>query len=528
MAANEDHAELRSHAKSVETSSRLAAAAVVAAVVYVLASWSDAGPYRSATLGLLVFAAAWALLPLIVGAEPLARAAHRDSLLLAWTVGSVVLIGAAAVADGGATSPLAVLLFLPLVSAALSYPLWAVSAIGVLEAVALAVAGRASGPHIALLASYLAATAAAAFHHGRQRRALALVSRADPLTGCLNRRGFEERLAADIDAAARSRGTLGLVVLDLDHFKAVNDSRGHPAGDELLRWTVERAENALRPMDSLGRLGGDEFAVVLPGAGPTEAREVAARVRGALSAQVSVSFGVASFPADGTDRETLHRSADLDLYRDKHGRGGERDLHFASALASAVSLRMALPDEERSSVPEYAAAIADRLGFSDQDHSMLRLASTLHDVGKVSVPDRILRKPGPLTIDEFEHVKNHPAAGAEIVAHIDGLSPVAEWIRHSHEHVDGSGYPAGLTGDAIPLAARVLLVADAFDSMLSTRPYGAALPPDAALEELRRGAGTQFDARCVYALEAHLAEHPFEVRASASARKRFTRADAAA
>jgi HD-GYP domain-containing protein (c-di-GMP phosphodiesterase class II) len=316
------------------------------------------------------------------------------------------------------------------------------------------------------------------------------------------------------------------VVLDLDHFKAVNDTRGHAAGDELLCWSVGRAGETLRPMDSLGRIGGDEFAILLPGAGPAEAREVAQRVREALAERAPVSAGVASFPASGSDRDTLHRAADADLYAAKHGRDGARDLHFASALASAVNLRMAVPEERSSSVPQYALAIADRLGFSDQDRAMLRLASTLHDVGKVSVPDRILRKPGPLTIDEFEHVKGHPAAGAEIVAHIDGLSPVAESIRHSHEHFDGSGYPHALKGDEIPLASRVLLVADAFDSMIGSRPYGSPLPPDVALDELQRGAGSQFDPRCVKALADHLAEHPVELHASAA--RRFSRASASA
>ena len=122
-------------------------------------------------------------------------------------------------------------------------------------------------------------------------------------------------------------------------------------------------------------------------------------------------------------------------------------------------------------------------------------------------------------------MKGHPEAGAEIVAHIDGLSPVAESIRHSHEHWDGSGYPHALRGEEIPLASRVLLVADAFDSMIGPRPYGAPLPPEAALDELRRGAGSQFDPRCVKALADHLAEHPVELRASAAPR-RFSRAAA--
>jgi putative nucleotidyltransferase with HDIG domain len=201
-----------------------------------------------------------------------------------------------------------------------------------------------------------------------------------------------------------------------------------------------------------------------------------------------------------------------------------RDLTFASALASAVNLRMAVPDEHSSAVPVYACAIAERVGFSDEEMAMLRLAAILHDVGKVSVPDRILRKPGPLTVDEFDQVKAHSAVGAEIVAHIDGLSPVAEWIRHSHEHVDGSGYPYGLRDETIPLASRVLLVADAFDAMTSIRPYGQPVSPESALEELRRGAGRQFDPRCVDALADYLDELPTGGRPGATGgTKRFGR-----
>jgi diguanylate cyclase (GGDEF)-like protein len=526
-----DHSQLRSRAQSVEIGSRLMLAAAIAAAAYAAATWGE--PRRGVVVALVGALAAWALAPLALGAERVAHSRRREILFLTWSLGTIALIASLSAADGGARSPLSLLFFLPLAFAALSYPLPSVVAIGTVDVFAFvasgALAGHASQPHLAFFASCLAITALLcaweALDHERQRSALALVSRADSLTGCLNRRGFEERLEAEIDSSMRSGGTLGLVVLDLDHFKSVNDTRGHAAGDELLRWTVERAGKTLRPMDSLGRIGGDEFAILLPGAGPAESREVAQRVRDALVERAPVSAGVASFPSAGSDRDTLHRAADADLYAAKHSRAGARDLHFASALASAVNLRMAVPEERSSTVPQYALAIAERLGFSDADRAMLRLASTLHDVGKVSVPDRILRKPGPLTVDEFEYVKGHPEAGAEIVAHIDGLSPVADSIRHSHEHYDGSGYPYALQGDSIPLASRVLLVADAFDAMIGPRPYGSPLPPELALDELRRGAGTQFDPRCVKALRDHLAENPVELHASAAPR-RFSRASA--
>jgi diguanylate cyclase (GGDEF)-like protein len=531
----EDHPELRSRVQSVEIGSRLKLVAALAALAYGVATWG--APHRHLLIALLVVAAGWAVLPLAVGTERIVRSARREAFFLAWSIGALALIGGLVAIDGGAGSPLALLFFLPLASAALSYPLPSVVVIGTVDVLVFAGVGIATGgssqPHLAFFSICLTITALLcaweALDHDRQRKALARISRADPLTGCLNRRGFEERLDAEIDSATRNGGSLGLVVLDLDRFKAVNDTHGHAAGDELLRWTVKRAGQTLRPMDSLGRLGGDEFAILVPGASASEAREVAVRVSESLSERVSTSAGVASLPLDGTDSDALHRHADLDLYAAKHGRtdsapSSTRELSLASALASAVNLRMAVPDEQSSAVPQYACAIGERLGFSPSELAKIRLAAILHDVGKVTVPDSILRKPGPLTNDEYEHVKAHPAAGAEIVAHIDGLASVSDWIRYSHEHVNGSGYPAGLHGEMIPLGSRVLLVADAFDAMTSHRPYGAPLPPEVALEELRLGAGRQFDAGCVEALAAYLAEHPEQLHTLRFAARRFVRA----
>jgi diguanylate cyclase (GGDEF)-like protein len=526
----EDHSELRSRAQSVEMGVRLKLAAVVAAGAYAVTTWN--APHRPAVLALLGVAAAWALVPVALGTERVVHSHRRESFFLLWSIGTIVLTGALMAADGGPASPLALLFFPPLAFAALSYPLPSVIVIGALDVFAFLGVGLTMGsisrPALGFFASCLAITALLcaweALHHDRQRDALARVSRADPLTGCLNRRGFEERLDAELDSATRSGHSFGLVVIDLDHFKAINDSRGHAAGDDLLRWVVARTDGALRPMDSLGRLGGDEFALVLPGAGAAEAREVADRVHVALTERVEVSAGVASFPADGPDRDALLRHADIDLYAAKQGRTAiSRDLTFASALAHAVGLRMAVPGEEASTVPHYAAVIAERIGLPDADRAMLRLASILHDVGKMSVPEQILRRPGPLNADEYAQVKSHPVAGAEIVSHIDGLAPAAEWIRHSHERVDGTGYPDGLRGDRIPLPSRVLLVADAYDSMTSERPYVIPLPPEVALAELQLGAGRQFDAACVAALAAYLAEHPVELAERAFAAKRFAR-----
>jgi diguanylate cyclase (GGDEF)-like protein/putative nucleotidyltransferase with HDIG domain len=517
--AIDDPAEVRSRVQSVAAGVRLVLVSAAAGATYTFATFG--GENRGKLLGLFAAMAALGILTWILPSERVVRSRYREAFFLLWSVSQVALIGALAALDGGTKSPLALLFFLPVTFAALSYPLASVVLIGavdVLTFVGVGVMATKPAPdpvHLSFFATCLGVTAVMcaweAHDHDRQRDDLARISRADPLTGCLNRRGFEERLDAEIDSGMRTGRRTALVVLDLDHFKDVNDTRGHEAGDKLLRWVVATVNEVLRPMDSLGRLGGDEFAILVPGSGPVEGQEVARRVEDALAVRVGVSTGIAAFPADGTDREDLHRHADTDLYAAKHGRKpdktpGSRELSWAAALARAVDLRMSVPDEHSTVVAHYAAAIAQRIGWSGAELAMLRMAAMLHDVGKVSVPDRILRKPGPLSIEEYEQIKDHPVAGAEIVAQIDGLQPIVDWIRHSHEHVDGTGYPDGLVGEDIPVASRVLLVADAFDAMTSHRPYGAAMPPDIALEELRDNAGKQFDTRCVAALEAYLAE----------------------
>jgi HD-GYP domain-containing protein (c-di-GMP phosphodiesterase class II) len=164
---------------------------------------------------------------------------------------------------------------------------------------------------------------------------------------------------------------------------------------------------------------------------------------------------------------------------------------------------MMVRHEHSRRVADFCVAMAKGLSWSENDVELMEIAAMLHDVGKVSVPDRILLKKQPLTVEEWEELKKHPLAGAELVARIDGLEPIVPWIRHSHEHFDGSGYPDGLSREAIPLACRILHVADAFDAMMSDRPFGLTLPADEALAELHRKAETQFDPGCVALFEEH-------------------------
>ena len=298
----------------------------------------------------------------------------------------------------------------------------------------------------------------------------------------------------------RSGNPVGLIMLDLDDFKEVNDTRGHAAGDEILCWAVEVMEETVRPMDTIGRVGGDEFAVIVPGAGPEDSGTVAGRILRGLEARAPASAGIAVFPADGADRDELQRSADAKLYAGKRGsrtRETGQDDREGAQLGDRAGPRgrRAHGGPARALVEGGRVRGRDRgrLGWRERDLEMLQMAAILHDVGKVSIPDHVLRKPQPLNEREWETIKQNPVRGAEMASRIQGLETIVPWIRHSLERLDGSGYPDGLSGDDIPLACRILHVADAYDAMRCERPYRPAMSDQEARGELARGAGTQFD-----------------------------------
>ena len=513
--AGVDFDELRARAESTGAGVRLTLVICAAGWLYVAATWDR--PDRQLIASLFGLGAVVALLFVLTPHERVVRSRWREPFFLLWSTTQIGLTAVVVAADGGSTSPLALLFFIPVVFAALSYPLASVVTIAALDYVAyvaVGVAGERPDPeYVGFFALCLGCIAVLCGWHARnqdrRRAALALVSRADPLTGCLNRRGFEERFDAELSRSLRSGRPVGLIMLDLDRFKEVNDTRGHAAGDEILRWAVDVMDETVRPMDTIGRVGGDEFAVIVPGAGPDDSAAVAARIRRALEARAPTSAGVAVFPADGADREELQRSADAKLYAGKRVRETPikltaKELSWATALARAVDERMAVQHEHSWKVAEYALGIAGRLGWGERDMELLQMAAILHDVGKVSIPDHVLRKPQPLTERDWEAIKQNPVRGAEMVSRIQGLETIVPWIRHCLERFDGTGYPAALSGHDIPLACRILHVADAYDAMTCERPYRPAMSGREARAELVRGAGTQFDPACVETFEAYL------------------------
>ena len=352
----------------------------------------------------------------------------------------------------------------------------------------------------------------------------------DHLTGLRNHRAFHEALEEVLSLARDSETPVCLLMLDMVGLKATNDTLGHQAGDERLKGFSARLMGVLRGGDVAYRVGGDEFAVILPGVQAWTGFNVAGRLQLALSgdqpgAVPKVSIGVAEAEAK-LDKDTLIGRADsalveakrshrrivlysegLDLERDRGEANGDAlRVHtktLATALARAVDAKDSYTRSHSETVAEMCVTIAAGLGFGPGRTQKLRLAGLLHDVGKIGIPDTILQKPSRLTDEEFETMKMHSQLGYSIVSGA-GLEQEAHWILHHHERPDGRGYPDGLVGEEIPLESRVILVADAFEAMTSDRPYRRGRPEAEALEELRRQAGTQFDADCVAALEQAL------------------------
>src|SRR3954465_14563940 len=365
---------------------------------------------------------------------------------------------------------------------------------------------------------------------------LADAARTDPLTGLLNRRGLQELMEVETERALRSSRPLSIVVGDLDHFKHLNDRSGHAAGDLALRRFGEIAVSASRRIDAVARIGGEEFALLLPDTEQHAAYLLAERLRRAVKEPSAVqdlpsaSLGVASFPSHAADAEALMHAADQALYAAKAlGRdrsviynpevlasvlGGNLDpvagnehLSAVLVLAETLDLRDSGTASHSQTVGRLSALIAKALGFEDGRVERIRLAGMLHDIGKIGIPDWILHKPGKLDESEWAEVKKHPEMGARIAASAK-LDDISEWILYHHERVDGSGYPGSLPASEIPVEARILAVADAYEAMTSDRVYRRAMPAGDAERELRDQAGAQFDTAVVDALLGAIAVQP--------------------
>ncbi len=357
-----------------------------------------------------------------------------------------------------------------------------------------------------------------------RRKSLTAVT--DSLTSLRNHRGFYEDLGHALLRVSRTGEPLALVLLDVDGLGKVNNTYGHQAGDDQLSALAHALTSALGADDRAYRVGDDEFAVLLPSAGEWAGFQFARRLGVALErvgAYVHATAGVAQARA-ARGRDDLIRDAglalvnakgsgqaaavytpDMGLSPDTPEQDGKYVRTLANSLALAVDAKDSCTESHSQTVANLCASIGNELGFEAERLRRLRLAGLLHDVGKIGIPDAILRKPAKLTPAEYELMKTHAALGADIVIAAE-MPERAGWIRHHHERIDGRGYPDGLAGGEIPLESRVIQVADAFEAMTSDRPYRKAPGQRFAIEELRRNSGTQFDAGVVDAFLRVLGE----------------------
>jgi diguanylate cyclase (GGDEF)-like protein/putative nucleotidyltransferase with HDIG domain len=349
-------------------------------------------------------------------------------------------------------------------------------------------------------------------------------ARTDARTGLLTVGAFHGDAEAVLAHAARTEQPASLALVDIDHFRSLNARRGQAAGDAALRAVAIRLKAVTRVSDVLGRTGADEVAVLMPGTPLTGARACCERLIAGLEGAdipragfITVSAGVASH-GDGTTVEALLAAAGRGLDRARADGGACAAIrpaddgidpfcaqaHVIDALVTALLERDRYTGEHSASVVELAKSVAAGLGLDDVEVERVGHAALLHDIGKVGVPDRILHKTGPLAGEEWELMREHPVIGERILRAIPGMGGVARIVRHEHEWFDGSGYPDGLRGEAIPLGSRIILACDAYHAMTSDRSYRGAMEHADAIAELVRCAGSQFDPRVVSALVGYL------------------------
>ena len=362
---------------------------------------------------------------------------------------------------------------------------------------------------------------------------LAEAARTDPLTQLKNRLALDLEIGEQLAAARRADRQLSILVGDLDHFKYVNDQLGHRAGDRALVRVARILSSHRRAGETVARTGGEEFTLLLPNTSEHDAYLAAERMRTAVAGEfasdpvpLTFSFGVANFPDHGTSGDAVIESADQALYAAKAlGRnrsiifnreisaifapeGGGRGLdasHLPTllSLTEALDIRDAGTANHSRTVARYCVLIAEQLGLEPVHVERVEMAGRLHDIGKVGVPNEVLQKPGPLGRREMAQIRTHPEIGAEVLSG-EGLEDLRSWVIAHHERPDGKGYPKGLTDREIPLEAKIIAVADAYEAMTADRVYRTGIGSKAARVELLRCAGTQFDSRVTAAFMAVL------------------------
>lgn len=336
----------------------------------------------------------------------------------------------------------------------------------------------------------------------------------DVLTGLINHRGALQALETTIESATAEDKPMSLLLGDIDGFKLFNDTYGHVMGDEVLRLVADVCRKAAEPAGMVSRYGGDEFLIILPGTSKRAATKLARQITDRLgkaefrtesdtAVPIRMSLGVATYPQDTNSPSQLVATADAAMYEAKKRLKGAKgsiittreDTTFGvlESLVSAVDAKDRYTKDHCDIVAEYGVKLAERMNLSDQSKRALRIAGLLHDIGKLAIPDDILKKPAPLTEQEYEVMQRHVKIGEVLIREVPQLKDVIQAVSCHHERYDGTGYPRRLKGEEIPLLGRIIACADAYSAMCLDRPYRKAMPHDRVLRELVAGSGIQFD-----------------------------------
>lgn len=349
----------------------------------------------------------------------------------------------------------------------------------------------------------------------------------DPLTGLLTHSYFQEAIRREVAEGRRYAGTFSLLVLNVDYFSQINRRYGYGVGDKVLQAVAQKVLESVRTSDLVSRFGGDEIAALLPKTESDGAWILAERIRdsvlglgvttadGTLVPTV-ISGGVAELRPDEDPEELETRALQAlqrakDAGRNRCFRAGdlqepdpvvlskgvqhrkEAFYDTVQALAAVVDAKDSYTHSHSRAVAEYAYRLAKKVGFEGERLETFRLAATLHDLGKIGVPDSILKKPGPLTDDEWVVMQKHPAIGRQIIGQTFHLGELVPAMYYHHERWDGRGYPEGLKAEDIPIEARIVTIADSYGAMVDDRPYRKGLGHDIACNILKKAAGLQFD-----------------------------------
>ncbi len=318
----------------------------------------------------------------------------------------------------------------------------------------------------------------------------------DNLTGLYNRRFMEKELERQ---ELKGNLPLSVIMADVNGLKLANDVFGHAEGDKLLSKAAEAISRCFRKGDLVSRWGSDEFLVVLPETSAQTAEEITRRIKdtcmtyGTEHLQLSIALGCATRESPDETMADIIKEAEERMYRQKLSEGKSFRNSIISTLLTTLFAKSVETEEHAERIKEYCLEMGAKVKLTSKEMDELALLAVLHDIGKVGVREEILKKPGPLTEDEWAEMRKHPEIGCRIAQNTPELGPIAEYILYHHERWDGRGYPQGHKGEEIPLLCRILAVADTYDAMTSDRPYRKALSKEHAIAEIKKNKGTQFD-----------------------------------